>query len=205
MNPPDSIRSALRKISSLSGAVEGAWIVGGSAGLMLRGIALAEPPRDLDIYADRADAAYLHDLLSGYATDSPAYSVTPIYESVLSHYEIEGVSVELVGGFVVTAGDDRYTVKVREGLMPYASMVNIRPAELPAAVVPLAHELIFNLLRSRMDRVEVVAAAMSEAPLQHGPALRALIAASSLTTGTEQRLLRLAGLTEAKGDGDLWR
>ncbi|PZD93517.1 hypothetical protein DNH61_23135 [Paenibacillus sambharensis] len=200
MNPPESIRSALEIISSLSGGLGDAWVVGGSAGLMLQGLNLAEPPRDLDIYADKDDAASIHALLSGYATDRPTYSVTPIYESVLSHYDIARVSVELVGGFVVSAGEDRYTVRVRNDLMPHASLIKVGSAGLSAAVVPLAHELIFNLLRSRMDRVEVVAAAMSDAPQRHGPALRALVAASSLTPVTEQRLLRLAGLAETEGD-----
>src|SRR3569832_570877 len=79
------------------------WIIGGSAGLALRGIGIGRAPRDLDLYADLDSAILLHKRLEHFSVDSQQWSETERYQSLLSHYVIEGVPVEVVGGFVVRA------------------------------------------------------------------------------------------------------
>ncbi|MFC4777551.1 hypothetical protein ACFO9Q_12205 [Paenibacillus sp. GCM10023252] len=148
------------------------WVVGGSAGLLLRGIPLPEMPRDLDLYADIGDADLLHERLLPYATDQQAVSETPIYLSKLSHYRIAGIAIELVGGFVITARNCRYEVEVRNCLLPRAAACGMIEAE--ASLVPLAHELWFNVLRERYDRVAVIAEAIRREPQAHLDALHEL-------------------------------
>lgn len=180
MNPGASIERALCAIADKLAGTGAGWIVGGSAGLMLRGIPLLSPPRDLDLYADLPDAAVIHEALAAAAVDGPTRSTTPIYESVLSHYRSDGgVSIELVGGFVVSARGCRYEVGVRERLLPHADKLHVSPCSAAVALVPLAHELWFNWLRGREDRVSMIAAAMRDEPERHLPAYRALKAAGS--------------------------
>lgn len=131
------------------------WIVGGSAGLALRGLPLPAEPRDLDLYADEPDFLRLHRVLKPYAVSEPELSETDMYRSTLCRYEVEGVPVELVGGFTVRARGCIYTTEVKEGLKPYAPVVPLGGG-FAAPVVPLAHELWFNALRGRADRVQTI-------------------------------------------------
>lgn len=174
------IHNALASIIDCAG--NGKWILGGSAGLLLRGLALDTRPRDLDLYCDREDAAELHEALRPCAVDSPAYSETDIYRSTLSHYEIAGMRVELVAGFQVRALGCLYAVEVKELLLPYAASVVVGGGAgvartradgipRPARLVPLAHELWFNALRGRDDRVRLIAAAMGADLQGHSAAL----------------------------------
>lgn len=45
------------------------WLLGGSCGLLLHGVQLSAPPRDIDLYADLEDAEVLHSALSCYSVD----------------------------------------------------------------------------------------------------------------------------------------
>ncbi|MFD0586892.1 hypothetical protein ACFQZE_02665 [Paenibacillus sp. GCM10027627] len=171
-----SIHGALAVIINSAG--QAGWVLGGSSGLMLRGLALDIPPRDIDLYCDDQEAEAIHRSLSGYATDEPVISETDIYRSRLSHYSIGGVSVELVGGFQVAASGCFYKVEVKKVLIPYGEQMAIQACDgqdgLRMRVVPLAHELWFNALRGREDRVELVAGAMAHDPASHAEALAAI-------------------------------
>jgi len=152
MDSESKIERALCGIADRLAGAGIAWVVGGSAGLMLRGLPLPAPPRDLDLYADPADAKAMHEALAIWAVDRPVRSVTERYESILSHYRVEDVNVELVGGFVVADRGCRYEVRVREVLLPETESRILEPCGAGAAIVPLAHELWFNWLRGRRDR-----------------------------------------------------
>ncbi|MDQ6418244.1 hypothetical protein RB620_02220 [Paenibacillus sp. LHD-117] len=164
------ITKALAAIITAAGC--GDWIVGGSAGLLLRGLKLPAEPRDLDLYCDETDMRKLHDRLQKYAIDDPAYSETDIYRSWLSHYQIEGIRLELVGGFRVTAHGCSYRTEVKEALLPLGSPVSVDNRMADAVIVPLAHELWFNALRGRADRVQLIAEAFAASPAVHLEALR---------------------------------
>ncbi|WP_112882618.1 hypothetical protein [Paenibacillus montanisoli] len=189
MDQTEPIFRALERIANAAGPTGARWLIGGSAGLLLRGLELGRPPRDLDLYADEADAAVLHKALLPYAVDEQHESVSPIYRSVLSHYLIEGIQVELVGGFIVSAGGDRYEVEVAEVLSPLQLPMTI--GDCLVGIVPLAHELWFNVLREREDRTRLIASQIRKEPKLHMEAARIIASRNSLTAKTKQYVQHL--------------
>ncbi|TYP77774.1 hypothetical protein [Paenibacillus methanolicus] len=172
MSDEETVRRALTSVAASIEGTGAKWLVGGSAGLMLRGLRLSQPPRDLDLYADLGEARFIHERLERYALDQPHESVTGMYRSVLSHYEIEGVAVELVGGFEVHAGGGSYVVKINELLYRHRHVVAC--GGYPVGIVPLAHELWFNVLRVREDRTSLIMEAIRRNPAPHMAGLRAV-------------------------------
>ncbi|MDR6549457.1 nucleotidyltransferase domain-containing protein [Paenibacillus qinlingensis] len=149
------------------------WLIGGSCGLLLHNVDIGRTPRDLDIYIDLKDVHTVHMLLEPYATDRPELSETSIYASILSHYNIEGHLVEVVGDFKVKALDSMYQVEVSYLRENFYSPAYVEGQEVPR--MPLAHEFLFNVLRNRPDRYEPILRTMKAYPEQHMKALRELI------------------------------
>ncbi|WJH34209.1 hypothetical protein N6H14_30600 [Paenibacillus sp. CC-CFT747] len=186
---PASMAEALRLLADRLAPFQGAWMVGGSCGLLLHGLRLPNEPRDLDLYADRNHVGTMHRLLADRAEDEQQHSRTDRYDSVLSHYRVNGVNVELVGGFEIRSTGSLYRVET-DVLKPYAAVPSI---DKRIRVMPLAHELVFNLLREREDRYEPVAAAMKANPAAHMPALGAIVQGNRLSL---ELLRKLESLTE---------
>lgn len=135
------------------------WLLGGSCGLMLHGVPLSAPPRDIDLYGDLEDAQTLHEALQSYAADNgPEEDYSGGCFSLRSRYLIEGVPVELICGFEIGSGLHRYSVNVHR-LQPYAQLYDYTGIGL-MRLTPLAHELLFNLLRGRTDKCKLIAAYM---------------------------------------------
>lgn len=149
------------------------WVVGGSTGLVLRGAVLDRAPRDLDIYIDGDKVSLVHEELFSFALDSPMDNETDRYHSILSHYRIGETMVELVGNFRVAALQSSYITEVSDFLFPNSDRVSVEGYEIP--LVPLGHELLFNLLRERKDRAAAAGSLISQAPEKHLPLLQALI------------------------------
>jgi exo-beta-1,3-glucanase (GH17 family) len=147
------------------------------------------------LYADEPDAALLHAALGAYAVDEPHESINEIYRSVLSHYRIENVNVELVGGFVVNSGRDRYVVEVANVLEPCKSVISAGGTAV--GVVPLAHELWFNRLRGRNDRVDLIAKAVRCEPERHWEAFRLIEKRNALSDVSVKAVHELITITEA--------
>lgn len=181
---------ALAELAALLGSEEVVYVIGGSTGLALRGAELGRPPRDLDVYVDEEDVGDVHRLLRPYALDAPESSVTERYRSTLSHYRIAGAMVELVGGFRVSARESVYKTEVREVLHPGCDLIGLEGTGLP--VVPLGHELIFNLLRERLDRAEIAGKLIAASPEKHVPKLRLLLDRNRLAPEIGEWALRLA-------------
>ncbi|MCZ8520547.1 MULTISPECIES: nucleotidyltransferase family protein [Paenibacillus] len=150
---------ALQEIGARSRGLGASWLIGGSTGLLLQDVPLAAPPRDLDLYADKEAAALLHQALLPWSTDLQEESETGMYRSILSHYEIAGVAVELVGAFEVRTAVSRYCVEADYLRAKHALLLDIGQG-IETALMPLAHELLFNLLRGRPDRYEAIAAVL---------------------------------------------
>jgi hypothetical protein len=162
LNIPDEILQALEIIETLLQETHVDWLVGGSTGLLMQGVPIFQPPRDLDIYVDASDAALVYDTLQLYAMDQLIQSQTDIYDSALSHFQMGKVQVEVVGGFKVRVGHSQYKVEVCDLLMDYKVLYGVTGKRI--GLMPLAHEFIFNLLRQRPDRYLAIAEKMRSNP-----------------------------------------
>ncbi len=194
MDTNDPIYRALAIIAQAAESSDTQWLVGGSAGLMLRGLELNTRPNDLDLYADEEDAFRLHKLLLPFAVDAQQESMTGIYRSVLSHYSVEGVSVELVGGFEIKSGNSRYQVEVTDVLAPRKHIIEIDGYEI--GIVPLAHEMWFNILREREDRIHLIAKELSKQPNEHLEAFLCIEATNELDAELVSKVHDLLGYKE---------
>lgn len=152
----------------------------------MQNVDIGRSPRDLDIYVDRNDVVVTHSSLQDYSVDTPVYSQTSIYASILSHYQIHGDAVEVVGDFRVEALDSIYQVEVAYLWEGHSHTVVIGNQEVK--VMPLAHELLFNLLRNRPDRYEAIYKTMIAAPELHMATLNTLLQRNSWGIAFEQRL-----------------
>lgn len=194
----------LRTLDYVAKATAGSdahWVVGGSCGLVLRGIDIGREPKDLDLYVDEAGVSQLHAGLAVYAVDMPQWSVTERYRSLLSHYAIDGLPVELVGGFVVEARGSRYRLEVSNWLIAHGKRIERNGSIIHLA--PLSHELLFNLMREREDRAKAIvgAAILDGTAASLADELERLAKRNgiALTLLTE----RLAQLRRPAGGGDL--
>ncbi|NOU99222.1 hypothetical protein [Paenibacillus planticolens] len=149
------------------------WLIGGSCGLLMQNVDIGRSPRDLDIYVDLSDVAGIHTSLQDYSVDTPVLSQTVMYASILSHYQIHGDMVEVVGDFKVQALDSAYQVEVGFLWEHHSHLADIGKQEVK--VMPLAHELIFNLLRDRPDRYEAIYRTMLASPERHMQTLHVLL------------------------------
>jgi hypothetical protein len=149
------------------------WLIGGSCGLLLQGVELAQPPRDLDLYVDIEGAAAVHEALQAFATDQPLKSQTDIYVSLLSHYQMANVSIEVVGGFEVFAEHSHYKIEVGGFLTTFG--VSYKIEGNPIGLMPLAHELVFNILRQRSDRYVAIAEKIRQNPNEYLTALNKIL------------------------------
>lgn len=165
------------------------WLIGGSCGLLLQNVDIGRSPRDLDIYVDNNDVTAVHTSLVDYSVDAPIYSETPIYASILSHYLIDGNTVEVVGDFRVNALQSSYQVEASYLWANHCRMVTIGEQEVK--MMPLAHELLFNLLRNRPDRYEAIAKTMKAFPELHMQALSDLMQRNRWGSEFERKLERL--------------
>ncbi|WP_211269505.1 hypothetical protein [Paenibacillus glacialis] len=149
------------------------WLVGGSCSLLLQGVEVFSPPRDIDLYADMNSVKTLHTRMEQWSTDKQVLNKSGLYSSILSHYQLNDTQIELVGDFRVTAKGSQYTVEVEGRLHPYAPEIELDG--IPMKLMPLSHELLFNLLRERADRYEAIATVMRQKPEHHVPLLVQLL------------------------------
>lgn len=165
------------------------WLLGGSCSLLFQGVKLDKPPRDIDLYTDEAGVPVLHASLADWATDEPRADREGIYASMLSHYMLHGLSIELVGGFEVTTEGSSYRIEIDDVLYEAAPLHAVR--DVPVRLMPLAHELLFNVLRSRPDRYEAIAVSVMGDAEAHLPLLRQLVDRNRLSDKHRSLLYRL--------------
>lgn len=193
---PSSLQQALEELTSAlrQSTPQTDWLLGGSCSLLLQGIELEQSPRDIDLYADGAAITSLHHALQQTLTvlDAPELNETRMYRSILGHYEANGCTVELVGDFEVRARESYYRVHVDKLLYPASVIVQVGSVSI--RLMPLAHELVFNLLRDRPDRYESIARHIQQQPEAHEALIRQLIAHNGFHPNMTQRILRLTGL-----------
>ena len=191
---PAPLALAIRTAAERWSGVSAPWLVGGSCGLALHAVPIGAAPRDVDIYVDADGAAAFHSALLDYASDVQQFSETERYRSTLSHYDIGGVVVELVAGFEVRAAGADYRIDIGGAIGRHALRLDVGGE--PVGVMPLAHELAFNLLRERADRYEAIAAAMRADLEAHLPALRDIVADNRFDAAWRGRITELLGLAD---------
>jgi hypothetical protein len=155
------------------------WLVGGSCGLLLQEVAITQPPRDLDIYVDTDDARLVYEALRSYATDRLKLSQTGLYSSMLSHFQIGNVLIEVVGGFEVQAEHSHYGIKISGFLDGFGASYDIKGRHI--GLMPLAHELVFNVLRQRPDRYLAIAEKMRKNPTYYLTPLNKILERNSFS------------------------
>ncbi|MEI7024563.1 nucleotidyltransferase domain-containing protein [Paenibacillus sp. y28] len=190
MNKTNHLLKAILTLEKELSAKNGLrWLVGGSCGLLLQGVPLVNLPRDLDVYvdADQVDAVY--ECLRPFAVDQPQLSTTGMYSSCLSHYDLDGVSLELVGSLKVNSAGSSYEVRIQDGLWPFR--VETRIENKSIALMPLAHELIFNMLRHRPDRYIAIAGMISGHLRRQLPPLQYVLQHSEISELLFERLSRV--------------
>ncbi|MFC9776047.1 nucleotidyltransferase family protein [Paenibacillus chitinolyticus] len=167
----------MRQAARLLNGTGTGWLIGGSCALALQGVEIGAQPRDLDLYVDTDQAEAAARVLEPYAVDEQKLDRTGIYESLLSHYAIGGIQVELVGGFKVCAAGSQYIVEAAYLREKHAEVGQLEGESL--ALMPLAHELLFNILRERPDRYEAIARTINGCPSRHEAALTDLLSRNS--------------------------
>lgn len=165
------------------------WLLGGSCGLLLHGAQLAAPPHDIDIYCDLKDTWQLHQLLLRYAVSPPEEDFSGSCYSLRALYFMGEAKVELVGGFRMGSGEWQYSVDV--GMMQqYAPVRNYEGVGL-VRLMPVAHELIFNLLRGRDGRCQAITRLIKQDLATHLPLLYQLIQENHLEDHLQAKLEEL--------------
>lgn len=185
--------TALEQLSERLKHLNGKWVVGGSCGLILHGVELTAQPRDLDIYVDEHIVRDVAASLQPIAIDAPHFSETAIYRSTLSHYQIDGVHIECVGGFEIRSDGSLYRVEVDKLMAPYST--DYMTDGIQVKLMALAHELVFNLLRKRADRYEMIAKTMRNNVADHERVLRHIVQRNKLHADHLHTLCDLLGLS----------
>ncbi|RCX23245.1 hypothetical protein DFP94_101842 [Fontibacillus phaseoli] len=182
---------ALQKLNENCKNAEGLWLLGGSCGLSLQGVPLDKAPRDIDIYTDMEHADKLHGLLKSSALDEPRLDESGLYTSRLSHYKLDDMTLELVGGFQIKTSGALYRTEVSDILAPAARRVSLGEGNI--SLMPLAHEFVFNVLRKRPDRYQAIASIIRKHPEQH---LETLIRLLERNLWTFECITRMAELLD---------
>jgi hypothetical protein len=180
---------ALEQIHALLQDKHIPWLVGGSCGLILQEVAITQPPRDLDIYVDTEDAILTYKALRSYATDRLVLSQTGIYSSLLSHFQIGNVLIEVVSGFEVHVEHSDYGVEISGFLDGFGASYDIKGRKI--GLMPLAHELVFNMLRHRPDRYLAIAEKMRTNLTYYLTPLNKIIERNTFSSGFLNKLKEL--------------
>ena len=194
-NIPHDLRLALWKTAAALEPEQSDWLLGGSCGLLLQGVELGRDPRDIDIYTDSCHVSALHNKLRHWAAGDPEFDREGMYESLLAKYELDRYPLELVGGFKVASGQSRYRVEV-DGLLGFYAMEAVlegNGSALALKLMPLAHELVFNVLRDRPDRYEPIARAIRRDKTRHTGLLERILERNDWDSGHRTRISALTG------------
>src|SRR4051794_34614518 len=101
------MQTALHMAARCLNSTHRQWLVGGSCSLLLQGVEVLSP-RDIDLYADMNSVMILHTAIEQWSTDKQELNKSGLYSSILSHYELNGAQIELVGDFRVSAKGSQY-------------------------------------------------------------------------------------------------
>lgn len=173
------------------------WLVGGSTACVLQGVPYLHKPNDLDIYIDRHSIEDVKRMLDDWEIVPVQTAKTEVYSSYLSRCCVNATEVEFIANMTVRTATGHYKVEVDNLLMIYATEVIVK--DMPAPVIPLEHEMVFNLLREREDRFGPIGETLRKKGVNRG-LWSALQERNELPLDFWERASALMGLAD-KGGG----
>jgi hypothetical protein len=183
------LQQALKMAGHCLNTTSRKWLLGGSCSLILQGVELLCPPRDIDLYADADSVIPLHKAIAQWSVDEQTLNKGGLYSSILSHYELNEAQIELVGAFSIGSNTFEYRVQVEDSLQLDASEIEVDGVLM--SLTPLSHELIFNVLRERPDRYEAISNTMKVNQASHMPLMEKLIRNNKLEDNHIQKIAEL--------------
>lgn len=102
------ILSALQKFYKIIDGKDILWILSGSTSLFVQGVD-SVINNDIDILTDKTGSLKIDELLKDFRIEKSKYSSTEKYQSYFSKYEIDGVSVEIMGEFQYRLADNEWS------------------------------------------------------------------------------------------------
>ena len=106
-----TIATALKKISHMLQGHDVEWLVVGTASLATQGVDLQ--PGDIDIITTKDDVFKISKILKKYEIKPVEFGRTPLFESYMGVYEIDGVKVEVMGDFREKRGNEWVSLNER--------------------------------------------------------------------------------------------
>ncbi|MDP4096662.1 hypothetical protein OIN60_07750 [Paenibacillus sp. P96] len=171
-----ALAAALYDMSKAWSGLEAVWLLGGSCSLLLQQVELKRLPNDIDVYADIAAAKQLHTAAPGTSENRQELNRSGLYTSLLSHYRLRELRLELVGGFEIMTEGSMYRLEVEHVLRRHAPLATLN--DIQFCLTPLSHEFMFNMVRERRDRYEAIAQVMNARPELHVPLVSKLLEAN---------------------------
>lgn len=173
------------------------WLVGGSTACLLQNVPLTRKPNDLDIYTDRRFIDSLKQALAGWNIVAVHNMETERYSSYLSRCRVDTLDVEFSADLTVRTEHGQYDVEVGDLLAKHKIMTIMNDVSLP--LIPLEHEMVFNLLRERSDRFRPISDTLKKRGV-NGTLWHALQQRNELSDSFWKRAGTLVGLANGEGE-----
>ncbi len=141
MNP--QFQSALRTIYQRLVGQSINWAITGSIGFRLQGVAVAV--HDIDLQTDRAGAFAIQQLFAPAMTRAVAFATTDRIRSYLGAFEIEGITVEIMGDIQKKLPDGSWETPVN--LQDHRVWVTFDDMQLPVLSLQYEYEAYLKLGR----------------------------------------------------------
>lgn len=187
----EKLRAVLSKAGALLDAGNILWGVGASVLLWRYG--LVEAPRDIDIMVGQADAERAARLLDGLGTRVEGRGAGPFVTEHFYEFDVDGVEVDVMGGFAVRYGGGVYRYRFDARSVPRRLAVAGHCLPFMSLEEWLA---LYLLMPGREQRAALIERHLRERGLEYPALLRRM-----LESGLPQAVARrLAGLLEGNGE-----
>ncbi|MDL4843055.1 nucleotidyltransferase domain-containing protein [Aquibacillus rhizosphaerae] len=104
------------------------WAVGGS--LLLSFYEIIDKPNDIDILVDETNVTKLNEILSSIGEPKNAFSFYPFRTIDFSKYRINGIDIDVMGGFTIQHDEGIYKLSLQKE-------ANITHKDINGMIVPL--------------------------------------------------------------------
>jgi hypothetical protein len=126
------------------------WVITGSLGLSLQGMAITV--NDIDIQTDRDGALEIESRLSAYIVEPVRYLVSERIRSYLGRLEMDGIPVEIMGDIAKRLDDQTWEEPIQ--VAQYRRWLEIDGLQIP--VLSLAYEYEAYLKLGRLEKADMI-------------------------------------------------